>query len=137
MEYSQLTYEISKILKVSPDFLQFPGIITNVIIPMIFFPYLLKNFIFDRALRGLFPDFIVWGLAIVISFASIFFVTFLGYPIAMGSIFYFCYNYISGHIKGIKGMVIGAIIGAIGVVIFLSIPTIISFVEYQIRIRSF
>jgi len=137
MEYSQLTYEISKILKVSPDFLQFPGIITNVIIPMIFFPYLLKSFIFDRALRGLFPDFIVWGLAIVISFASIFFVTFLAYPISMGSIFYFCYKYISGHIKGTKGMIIGAVIGAIGVVIFLSIPTITSFIEYQIRVRSF
>jgi hypothetical protein len=55
----------------------------------------------------------------------------------MGSIFYFSYNYISGHIKGIKGKIIGVIIGAIGIALYLSISTIISFIEYQIRIRSF
>jgi uncharacterized SAM-binding protein YcdF (DUF218 family) len=85
----------------------------------------------------LFPNWIMWGLAVVISFSCIFFITFLAYPISIGSILYFPYKYISGHIKGLKGKILGIILGIIGVIIYLSMPVIISAVEYQFRILSF
>lgn len=127
MRVSDLTYQISKIINIPPTFLQFPGVINNVIIPMIFFPYLLQDFFFKKIpVIKEFPSFVLWGLAIVIAFVSILYVTILAYPISIGSILYFSYDKISSRIKGLKGKILGIIIGIIGVFAYLYIPTLIN-----------
>lgn len=133
MDYSDLTYQISKMINVPSRFLVFPDVITNLIIPMLLFPYLLKHFFLDGALSGLFPSWTRWGIAVVISFVSILFVSVLAYPISIGSILYFSYNKITDYIKGSKGKILGIIIGIIGVFIYLSIPSLINMLMGSFR----
>jgi len=65
--------DISEILKIPSDFLKWPLLLTNVIIPFIFFWYAMKCFLDKISIFR--NSFINWSLAFIISFYSIFFVS--------------------------------------------------------------
>jgi len=132
MELEDVIYQISRMLRISPSILKFPGVITNLLIPLIFFTYLLKRFLLENVFKQ-FPSWTLCVIAFVASFFTLMWVSTFGFFIAVGSILYFCYKKISEYIKGTKGMIIGIIVGIIGVILYMSIPAIIDFITSLIR----
>lgn len=126
MDYSDIIYQISRMIHVPSTVLEFPGVITNLIIPFIFFAYLLKSFILDRI--RIFPSGINWGIACIISLVCLLFVSTIGFFIAIGSILYFCYKKIKEYVGGTKGTILGIIIGIVFVILYMSIQTIINLI---------
>jgi hypothetical protein len=126
MEIEDITYQIGQILHVTPQILEFPGVITNLIIPFIFFTYLLKSLILDKI--RVFPSGINWGIACVISIISLLWISTIGFFIAIVSILYFCYKKIKEYVSSTKGTIIGIIVGIICVIFYMSIPAIINLI---------
>jgi hypothetical protein len=126
MEIEDITYQIGQILNVTPQILEFPGEITNLIIPFIFFTYLLKSLILDKI--RIFPSGINWGIACIISLISLLWISTIGFFIAIVSILYFCYKKIREYVSGTKGTIIGIIVGIICVILYMSIPAIINLI---------
>jgi hypothetical protein len=127
MELGDVINQIAGIFRISPSILEFPGVITNLIIPFIFFTYLLKSLILDKYVR-IFPSGINLGIACVISLISLLWISTIGFFIAIVSIIYFCYKKIREHVSGIKGTIIGIIIGIIFVILYMNIPAIINLI---------
>ena len=132
MELGDITYQISQMLRISPSILKFPGVITNLLIPLIFFTYLLKRFLLENIFKQ-FPSWTLWVISCVASFLTLMWISAFGYFIAIGSILYFCHKKISDYIKGTKGMILGIIVGVIGIILYMSIPAIIDFIMSFIR----
>lgn len=126
MELGNIINQIAGIFRISPSVLEFPGVITNLIIPFIFFTYLLKSFILDKI--RIFPSGINWGIACIISVISLLWISSIGFFIAIVSILYFCYKKIKEYVGGTKGTIIGIIIGIIFVILYVNIPAIISLI---------
>ena len=115
MEIDAIINQVSRIIHVPETFLQFPQVITNLIIPFFFFSYLLKYLLNELRIFRNSP--VNWGIACVISFISLLWLSILAPFITIGSIFYLSYKKL--------GLGKGIVVGIIGTALYLAIPSLI------------
>lgn len=111
----EIYQQISKILRISPSILKWPGVLTNLIIPFILFSYVLKDLLEEiKIFRS--PR-VHWMLSILLSLSALTLISSLGPIIAVISILFISHKKISG----IWGIVLGIIV----VIIYFFIPSLI------------